>query len=324
MRCHYTAYGVRITSNRPIPKLITGSASDEPGLEIRFGEKPTGLLNDESSWSVRYQSAFFDEAGQPALTIWETADGHCLVFRYTDSAEYIVARTGDRVWVACPDSMPIQNVLSYLLGPVMGLILRIRGRICLHASSVAINGKAFLFSGPSFAGKSTLAIIFARSGYATLADDVVALRINNDQVMIDPAYPQLRLRPDSLDSISAIFDNVPPLPQPDPGMRLHFDLRQEGHQFQETPLPVGGIYILGERQNSPAAPSITKLAASSGFISLISESYGSRFLDRRMRKEEFEFWSHISASIPMRQVHAHEDIFYLNRLKEMIVEDATR
>ncbi len=321
MAWHYTAYGLGITSNRPIPKLITGSASKEQDLEIRFGETPTELLEDELYWSVRYQSNFFDEAGKPALTVWEAGDGNYLVFRYTDGAEYIVTQSGDHVWIRCPGLMPIHNVLSYLLGPIMGLILRIQGRACLHASAVAINGKAILFSGPSCAGKSTLAITIARSGYTVISDDIAALRVSNDRVLVDPAYPQLRLRPDSLNRISTIFDRLPPLTQPEPGMRLHFDLRQKGYQFQETSLPVGRIYILGERKNSPVAPSITHLAPSGGLISLISESYGSRFLDRRMRAEDFEFWSHLASTVPMRHIHSHEDISYINELRDLILED---
>ena len=58
--------------------------------------------------------------------------------------------------------------------------------------------RAAVLAGPPGAGKSTLAAAFARFGYAVLSDDVAVLEQLEGALHVQPAYPQLRLWPDSV------------------------------------------------------------------------------------------------------------------------------
>jgi hypothetical protein len=76
-------------------------------------------------------------------------------FQYIDHAEYLIRGDGMEIWVSWPELVAFALVCAYLLGPVFALLLQLRGRTPLHASSVVIDGLAVAFLGPSGAGKST-------------------------------------------------------------------------------------------------------------------------------------------------------------------------
>lgn len=57
-------------------------------------------------------------------------------------------------------------------------LLILQGHPVLHASAVSINGRAIAFSGPSGAGKTTMARAFATAGAALLAEDFFVVRLD--------------------------------------------------------------------------------------------------------------------------------------------------
>src|ERR1700730_12146581 len=56
-----------------------------------------------------------------------------------------------------PGNSSLENALSYLFGPIIGLLLLLRGAVCLHASAVSIGDRAIVFVGSEGAGESTSA-----------------------------------------------------------------------------------------------------------------------------------------------------------------------
>ena len=62
-----------------------------------------------------------------------------------------------------------------LLSTIVPTLLADRGDLMLHASAVAVDGRAVLFCGPSGRGKSTLALVLSREGHPMLAEDGVAV-----------------------------------------------------------------------------------------------------------------------------------------------------
>src|SRR6185437_2076265 len=98
-------------------------------------------------------------------------------------------------WAAWREPLTLEDTSTYLLGPVMGFVMLLRGVVCLHASAVAIGEGAIALVGPAGSGKSTTAAAFAERGYRVLAEDVVTLDDRGYRFLLQPGYPCIRLWP---------------------------------------------------------------------------------------------------------------------------------
>jgi hypothetical protein len=317
----YAVYGLCLSTNQPIPGLILMPASSSPGghdIEVNFS---AGLSTAwrEAAWSVWFASSERTEQGEPCLTIWHREGGAGFRVCYHDGVEFAIDPGGKRIEVRWPDSTTLENAASYLLGPVLGFLLRLRGVTCLHASAVAVDDFAVAIAGPPGSGKSTTAAAFARRGHAVLSDDVVPLLERGDSFALVPAYGSLCLWPDS---VKALYGSEEALPRLLPGWdKRHLALEQEGFRFQKQPLPLGAIYVLGERSGDPGAPFIESVAGQTSLISLVANTYANRTLDTSMRAQEFEFLGRVVRTVPVRQVRPHRDAARLEKLCETIAQD---
>jgi hypothetical protein len=53
--------------------------------------------------------------------------------QYTDAAIFILDRQGTRLWGEWQPPCDVQDFTTYLVGPILGFVLRQRGTTCLHA-----------------------------------------------------------------------------------------------------------------------------------------------------------------------------------------------
>ena len=125
---------------------------------------------------------------------------------------------------------------------VLGLLLRLRGVTCLHASAVALADHAIAFVGSEGAGKSTTAALMARKGCAVISDDVVALVERNGSFYVYPAYPYLCLWPDSVTMVYGPDKQLPSF-SPNWDKRL-LSLTGNDLRFEAQALPLGAILSL--------------------------------------------------------------------------------
>jgi hypothetical protein len=151
----YRAAGVDIDSELALPGLPAGDgrASD---VMVRVGETPASL----------------PDALEHGAN-WERAAGALLV-SIPGLARFLVRETGEIVIEPLAGTPP-EDLAIFAAGPMLGLLLQLRGRIVLQASAVAVAGGAALFCGPTSAGKSTLAAALGRRGYPTICDDLCAI-----------------------------------------------------------------------------------------------------------------------------------------------------
>jgi hypothetical protein len=194
-------------------------------------------------------------------------------------------------------------------------------KVCLHASAVAVNGRAVVFVGDVGAGKSTTAMAMGRLGYPILSDDIVPIYQNAGATYAQPGYPRMRLRQPSLPMLSDINPDLPPLPKAAGNRRLHFELTSAGYQFQSDPLPIGAIYLLADRNTDAPAPRVELVSAPDGIMGLVANSYVTRFLDKSMRAQEFQELSRLVNQVPVRKVYPHREPSRLAMLCKVILED---
>jgi hypothetical protein len=313
-------YGLGLSVNLPLAGLASLPAAEVADVRVCLGQEPP-WFDDQGSGAVgqRYVSADC-EGGKPALRVLERKGGACFEMRYADGTKVFIDRTGSNVWATWPDTATLEDTATYILGPVLGFVLRLRGVLCLHASAVAVGDRAVALVGPPGAGKSSTAACFAAIGYPVLAEDVVALTEQEGGFLVQPGYPRVNLWPES---VAALFDFTEALPLITPPWEKRFlDLSTGSSRFQSEPLPLSAVYLLGERQSPPAAPRIESMSAADGLISLAANTYANYLLDTAMRAQEFDALSRLVAAVPVRRVLPVEDLKGLKGLCEAIVGDA--
>jgi hypothetical protein len=261
------------------------------------------------------------ETGEPNLSIWEVAGGAFLRVVYADRTEFWLDRALKSVWAIWPDSSSLEDTLCYLLGPIFGLLLRLQGRVCLHASAVEINGESVVFAGREGAGKSTTAAAFARLGSAVLSDDIVALHEKNARFHTLPAYPRVNLWPSS---VKLLYGSENALPLIAAGWEKRFlALGQEGMaKFGDRETPLGVIYVLC----SAAATTelvIEAVPKKDALLMLIANTYATHFLDAGQRAEEFALLSRLVDQVPVRKVNPRRHLESVDALCKFIYQDFT-
>ena len=293
----YSAFGLSLAANGPIPGLIPQAIPSRPDIRVWLHGNPR-LSDCAAGAEKRYYVSDDAEAGVPALQVWKTFDGAHFRLRYADDTEFLVAATGREVWAIAQDASTLEDMATYLLGPIIGFAMRLRGVTCLHASVVAVGDRAIALAGPAGAGKSTAAACFAAMGHAVLADDIAALVEHDDVVHVQPAYPQLRLWPDS---VAMLYGTPDALPRLTPTWDKRALLLSQHGAFQQQSLPLRAVYVLGQQGDHPTT-AIEDVSGAHRLLALLANTYVGYLLDATMRHQEFETLARLAATVPVRRV----------------------
>ena len=306
-------YGLGVVANKIIPG-VPASPTTADDVHITFGSLPSWLA--EASAAEIYVADYKDECGMPVLRVFRVLDGKYYRFCYADRTEFLVDREGAEIWARWPAPLTLEDAATYLLGPIMGFVMLLRGVVCLHASAIAIRDEAIALVGPAGSGKSTTAAAFSDQGYSILAEDVVTLDDRGHYFLIRPAYPCIRLWPAS---VKALYGTETHLPKLTPNWdKRYLDLSE---RFQRQPLPLAAIYLLGERRDETAAPFVERLDKSEGLMSLVANTYATKLMDKQMRAREFELLTRLLNNVPVRRVTPHSDIAHIPELCTRILSD---
>ncbi len=238
-------------------------------------------------------------------------------FRYADGTEFLIDNAGSEIQCCWHDPLTIEDAATYLLGPVFGFVLVLRGMACLHASAVVVNSEAVALVGPAGSGKSTTAAAFSSRGLSIVAEDVVTLDDRHDRFLVRPSYPCIRLWPAS---VKALYGDESHLPLLTPNWdKRYLELTPE--KFELEPLPLSAIYVLGERADNAAAPFVQPLDRTDALLSLIANTYTNYLMDRQMQARQFDLLTRVLANIPVRKLTPHTDARRLPELCDCILDD---
>jgi hypothetical protein len=314
----YSVFGLILRSNLEIPGLTPEPAIREShDVEVQLGCSPVGtdgLLGGLEE--LRYASSYLAVSGEPALRIWNIANVGFLRLDYFDGTRFWLDPKGTSVWAQWPASESLEDVATYLLGPVLGLLLRLRGVPCLHASAVAFGDSTVAFAGSEGKGKSTTAAALASRGHAVISDDIVALVEREKLFFVLPTYPYLSLWQES---VKILYGPEKQLPS----FSANYDKRQllleeNCLRFQGKQTRLGAVFLLGERVADPAAPFVEALPAGEGLVALVANSYATNMLDKNMRAREFEVLGRLATTVPVLRLRPHEDGSRIGRLCNLI------
>ena len=321
----YTAYGLTLQATEPLPELMAVDGTAPPDVTISIGVVPPLPEGEGDRGRGQLLEGKGDRGRGLAATderrVSRLSPSGIIAFHFTDGTEFFVTPSGDQIWATWQAPYTVQDMATYLLGPILGYVLRLRHTVALHASAIAVEDRAIAFVGGPGAGKSTTAACFALKGFSVLADDVAAIDHHCDVFSVRPAYPHLRLWPASVTSLLGAPDALRPItPNWD---KRDFPLLK--HQaFNASSLPLAALYILGDRQNDDHAPYVEPLRPREGFINLVGNTYGNTLLDPPMRAHEFDVLTQLSTQVPIRRVIPHESREHIGKLCDAILEDIQR
>jgi hypothetical protein len=316
-RC--SIYGLGVLANKAIPGVPASPISFDD-VRITFGSLPP-WLDEVNSTQVEtsYIAEHKDPCGLPMLRVFRLLEGKYFRFCYADHTEFVLDKMGTEIWTSWPEPLTLEDNATYLLGPVMGFVMLLRGIVCLHASAVTTGDQAIALLGPAGSGKSTTAAAFSDRGYSILAEDVVTLDDRDDHFLVRPAYPCIRLWPAS---VKALYGSEADLPKLTPNWeKRYLDLTERPEQFQQQPLRLAAIYHLDQRLEDAEAPFIKSLDNSEALMSLIANTYATKLMDKQMRAREFELLTRVLNNVPVRRVTPHADPIRIPELCDRILSD---
>ncbi|WP_026507479.1 hypothetical protein [Butyrivibrio sp. MC2013] len=127
-----------------------------------------------------------------------------------NSTGWIYAINGDTVYYDDRlDADTGYDMLSYMTGYGISMVLMQRGMLPVHCSAVYGDEGAVIISGASGAGKSTVTSLFLDRGYELMADDIAAISVNEDNtVTLYPAFPYQKYCRDQADRRGLIDENA--------------------------------------------------------------------------------------------------------------------
>ena len=324
MEWAYASYGLSLLADGEIPGLARSAPAPAPDVCVRLNTRPA---RNRPGARVRwYESERLNAHGRPNLVICRTRPDDAFHFVYDDGIEFLIHPDGGEVWCAWPESATVADAAVYLRGPILGLVLRLRGIVCLHASAIAIDDSAIAILGSAGAGKSTTAAGFVELGFPLLADDVAALHVRGSRFHVAPAYPRLNLWPDAGE---ALYGSAGALPRiaPADGINTAWDKRyrdlEPDREFHPCALPLAAVYVLDERA-AVAAPRIAALSARDAFVTLTDGTHVNYALDESMRATEFRVLGQLVRTVPVRLVTPHDSPARVLDLCHTILSDYRR
>lgn len=296
----YALYGLVIRSDR----LLDGLDAAPQGSNVDVDIVLSGTRQDEDRWNATpYYQGPPEPEGPPYVVVRRDATLG-FWFRYADGTEFVLDREGTSIRAWWAEASTLEDTSMYLLGPLLGFALRLRGVLALHASAVLIDGRALALIGPGGAGKSTTAAAFAAAGVPVLSDDVVAVRVIDGVAMAYPSYRVLRLWDESE---KILFGTMGQLPRLTPTWdKRALPLGRE-FPFHDKPAPLGDLFLLASRSDDPRAPYVEELGPRDAFMAMLGNTYANYLLDDQMRGEEMRALDAVVRQRRVRRLVPHAD-----------------
>jgi hypothetical protein len=291
----YTAYGLGIHSFLPLPELVAETRTAD--VVFRFGKVNGADL--ETLDETRSFKATPDEA-----------------YYYLEGVGKFRVCGGREVIVDPSSSADERTVRLCLLGPIVALLLHQRGRLILHASAVDVGGNAVSFLGGQGWGKSTLAAALYVRGHAMLADDVTAIHMDSAGPIALPAYPQLKLWPNSIVALGHTPEALPVVHPDFPKRALRVT-----SGFAAAPSPLKRIYVIAPGEHLV----VESLSPQDALIELIRHSYAARFgkqlLQATGMATHFKHCARLAQNTPVFRFRRPPSLSVLDEHVSMLIND---
>ncbi|MBF4475778.1 hypothetical protein [Methanobacterium formicicum] len=297
---HYKAFGLEISSEIELPGMIEGSGV--PDVKIIQGEVDQSLVTGAEVEGPNYLVT-----GQDVYLWWDEI-GKVRISK----GELVTVEPASDL-----ESADELNLIPFILGPVMALMLHQRGFLVLHGSAVNLshdivqsNGfpSAVAFIGHRGNGKSTTAIHLYVEGYPLVADDILAIKFSEDgKPVVFPGYPHVRLSDEAYHQVKRHTDILTPIRTL--AGKVFCDA---SHEFSLEPVNLERIYVIEKVQPDDGIKTgIYVLKSQETLIDLIRHSVANRIFQHTTQKDNLINCSQLVNNVKIKRlevVHSFDDI----------------
>lgn len=213
------------------------------------------------------------------------------VLEHSYYGDFRVSGDGSEV-VCAPSAVPDWVWQRFLVAQPLPLAALLRGHEVLHASVVAVGGRALLVMGASGAGKTSVALHLTARGGRFMADDVGALELRGGVVHAHAGPPLASVDEAELERLSE-----------GAGWRrlgaLEGECRVEVPRHEDAPVPVGAVYLLRWVEEG-SAPEVVPRRPSSTV--LLGGTFNAYVRDRARLVRQIEVTGWLADHVPLREV----------------------
>ncbi len=315
----YQIYGLRIESVREID-LLDRALNTGVDLRIEWHQHASGSPETGIKWNQLITDELKTRNG---ITLWQSAsDPDPFTMLQFDEGggrflNFVLNPQMNELSIYYTEDELKADLESFLVGPVLGFVLRMKQIVCLHSSVVEIDGRAVALIGQKTTGKSTTAAGLSRFGARPLADDMAVLEFDDETISVESGYSYLRLRPTSAKFMNTDGRELP-IVYSDRNSR-YFSL-EDGDSFHAGKLPLAAIIVLGEIDDKYEVPRIEELEPQQRLVRLVENTFGSYAVFGGARAAEFTKLARLAATIPMRKLLYSHNIETLPAQCELIIE----
>lgn len=270
------AFALSVAADFVIPQLQPTSVVQLPG-HVRISRLEEGSVAPAQSEATERLLTRSFTNGDPMLTVDRCESGYRVCG--WGHGRYFVSEHGTDVYAALP-SIDAWRWQRLLFAQVLPLAAALQGLTVLHASAVAVNGRAVAFAASSGTGKTSLAAHLVAGGAVPITDDVLALELGGGGVT--RAYPGPRLFGIAPAEVAAVDASHQ--------ARLGTAVGEDEKTYFESAAvdrahELAAVYFLERRGRSgrlrieEVIPVQPQLLLSSGFLTYLGGDHLSRLLD---------------------------------------------
>lgn len=293
-----TVYGLRVATPLPLRhRLVTTGGA--PDVVVEDGPPPP--LPDTTTLLWESPERLHD--GTPTTRLLRR--GRWEVLRFGGEVDFYLApkEGGAQRVVAVPEPGTAPEVVELrLLGPVLAYHLERCGVVALHASAVAVDGRAAAFLAGNHGGKTNLAVTLMEGGAPLLTDDVLPVEEVEPGFRAHPGYPEIRLW--VRDAARFGLARAADLPTVHPAYDKRIVPVGEGGlgSFRCEPCPLAALY-LPQRRADLEAPRTEAVAPANAVLALIAGSYLPRLVvGAGLQGRRLERLARLVERVPVRRL----------------------
>jgi hypothetical protein len=304
----YDVYGIKLRTTYSIrSRMVAGAGPPEVRFDSTFeapGVASSAMTDRLGSADRKEGFAYLDQApgvdilNMPGLSDWYFFD--------------------NRILCHLPSAANAWRVEPFLLGTALPYWLEKQGRPSLHASAVAIDGRAVGFLANNRGGKTSLALSLMAAGYPLITDDILPLVRSGNDFFGQPGYPQVRLWPGHAEALLGDCTGFEFVHHGKEKYRI--PLGEGTGAFTDGPALLSAIYLPARGRTSGV--DIEPVASTDALKELLRKSFVPWLAERaRGPAPRLSFLAALIRNVPIRRIEYPNGIEHLPAVRDAILND---